>query len=361
MLRFATVGTSGIAERFLEALPHVEGVEYVGAYSRSLERAHAFGEKYGATRFFDSLADLAASPDVDAVYVGSPNGLHAPQALELIAGGKHVLVEKAFASNEREAHRVFDTARERGVVAMEAMRNLHVPTFAMIEKTISELGRVREASVRFAKVTSRMARLIAGERINIFDPALAGGALMDIGVYCVEPAVALFGEPSRVVAVSVTAPAAGVAEGDPCDTIDLMGEALLDYGDKVVSLSYGKTADDMLPSQVAGEKATLVWDQTSCPVNLRIFEHEDKGMVFRMGGEVARPIPVDVPEKDMACEISDFARAVAGEPEAVALRERLEGVTCTSLRVMDEIRRQVGVRFPADFDGDGASVVEGGR
>ena len=350
-LRFATVGTSGIAEQFLAALAEVEGAEYVGAYSRSFETARAFGEKHGATRFFDSLADLAASPDVDAVYVGSPNGLHASQALELIAGGKHVLVEKAFASNEREARRVFAAAREKGVVAMEAMRNLHVPTFAKIEKTVSELGRVREASFRFAKVTSRMARLAAGERLNVFDPALAGGALMDIGVYCVEPAVALFGEPDRVVAVGVTVPAAGVAEGDPCDTVDLMGEALLDYGDKIVSLSYGKTADDMLSSQVAGERATLVWDQTSCPVNLRVFEHEDKGMVFRLGGEVARPILVDVPERDMACEISDFVRAVAGESEAVALLERYEAVTCASLRVMDEIRRQVGVRFPGDAEG----------
>ncbi|MBM6774048.1 Gfo/Idh/MocA family protein [Olsenella profusa] len=348
-LRFATIGSSGIAERFCEALAEVEGAELTGCYSRDLGRARAFGEKYGARSFFDSLEALAASEDVDAVYVASPNGAHAAQALQMIAGCKHVLVEKALASNEREAREVFDAARASGVVALEAMRNLHVPSFAAIERAVAEeLGEVRLATLRFSKVTSRMARLRAGERLNVFDPALAGGALMDIGVYCVEPAVALFGRPQEVRALSVTAPVPGCAPDDPCQTIDLAGEALLGYGDKVVSLSYGKMSDDVLPSQVAGERATLLWDQTSCPVNPRVAEHEDKGLIFRMEQASTRPIPVEVPANDMVCEIDDFARAVRGEEAALASRDRFERVTLDSLAVMDEIRRQVGVRFPAD-------------
>ena len=350
-VRFATVGSSGITERFVEALAQVEGARYVGAYSRSLEHARAFGEPRGATLFFDDLAELAASPDVDAVYVASPNGAHAAQALQLVAGGKHVLVEKALASNESEARAVFSAAAERGVVALEAMRNLHVPTFEAIERIVrEELGQVREASLRFSKVTSRMARLRAGERLNVFDPALAGGALMDIGVYCVEPAVALFGAPDEVRALGVTTRVPDAAEGDPCDTIDLAGEALLGYADKVVSLTFGKLYDDVLPSQVAGERATLAWDQTSCPVNLRLHEHEDKGLIFRMEDTTgARPVEVDVPDNDMTCEISLFVRAVRGEKDATDELARFERVTCDSLAVMDRIRGQLGVRFPADL------------
>lgn len=348
-VHFATIGTSGIAERFCEALAEAEGAELAGCYSRDVERAREFGERYGATRFFDSLDELAASADVDAVYVASPNGAHAAQALRMIAGGKHVLVEKALASNEREAREVFEAARAAGVVALEAMRNLHVPTFAAIERAVGEeLGDVRLATLRFSKVTSRMARLRAGERLNVFDPALAGGALMDIGVYCVEPAVALFGRPEAVRSLAVTAPVPGCAPDDPCSVIDLAGEAILGYGDKVVSLSYGKMSDDVLPSQVAGERATLLWDQTSCPVNPRVAEHEDKGLIFRMEQASTRPIPVDVPANDMVCEIDDFVAAVRGEDAALAARERFEQVTLDSLAVMDEIRRQVGVRFPAD-------------
>ena len=348
-VRFATIGTSGICERFLEALAEAEGVEYVGTYSRDLAHARSFGERYGARLFFDDLAALAACDEVDAVYVASPNGAHAAQTLELIAGGKHVFVEKSLASNEREAKEVFEAARKRGVVVMEAMRNLHVPTFAEIERVVaSQLGAVRLATLRFSKVTSRMARLRAGERLNVFDPALAGGALMDIGVYCVEPAVALFGRPETVRALAVTTKVPGCEEGDLCDTVDLAGEAILGYGDKLVSLSYGKMSDDLLPSQVEGEEGTLLWDQTSCPVNPRLHTHEDKGLIFRMEGMEATPIPVEVPDNDMLCEIDDFCAAVRGEEGALLARDRFERVTLDSLAVMDEIRRQAGVRFPAD-------------
>ena len=349
-VRIATIGTSGICEQFCRAVADVEGVEVVASYSRDLGRAHEFGARFGATTFFDGLSELARSPEIDAVYIASPNGAHAAQAAQMIAGGKHVLVEKALASNEREARSVFDAARAADVVAMEALRTLHVPSFRRIEEIVSaDLGQVRLATLRFAKVTSRIARLRAGERINIFDPALAGGALMDIGIYCVEPAVALFGRPAEVRALGVTAPVPGCEPGDPCSTIDLAGEALLGYGDKVVQVSYGKVCDDVLSSQVEGEGGTLVWDATSCPVNLRLHRPEGGGQVFRMGEASLEPVPVDVPERDMACEISDFVSAVRGEAQGLALRERCERVTLDSLAVMDEIRRQVGVVFPADL------------
>ena len=349
-VRFATIGTSGICEQFCQALAETPGAELVGTYSRDLARARAFGERFGARLFFDDLDALAACDEVDAVYVASPNGAHAAQALRMIAAGKHVLVEKAFAANEREAQGVFDAARAAGVVALEAVRSLHVPSFARIEQIVAEdLGQVRKATMRFSKVTSRMARLLAGERLNIFDPALAGGALMDIGVYCVEPAVALFGRPVEVRAFSLTTPVPGCAPDDPCPVIDLAGEALLDYGDKIVSLSYGKTSDDVIGSQVEGERGTLVWDAISCPVNLRLHEPEGGGQVFRMGDAQLRPVETSVPEKDMVCEIEDFAAAVRGEREALERRDRFERVTLDSLYVMDRIRMQAGVRFPADL------------
>ena len=349
-LRFATIGTSGICEQFCLALAEAPGAELVACHSRDVARARAFGERFGATRFFDDLSELAAWDGVDAVYVASPNGAHAAQSLAMIAGGKHVLVEKAFASNEREAAGVFDAARAAGVVAMEATRSLHVPSFRTIGRIVSdELGQVRKATMRFSKVTSRMARLLAGERLNIFDPRLAGGALMAIGVYCVEPAVALFGRPDEVRALSVTTAVPGAAPDDPCGVIDLAGEALLGYADKVVSLSYGKTSDDVIGSQVEGERGTLVWDAISCPENLRLHVPAGGGQVFRVGAAELSPVETEVPERDMVCEIADFAAAVRGDEGAAELRERFERVTLDSLYVMDQIRAQAGVRFPADL------------
>ena len=205
-IRIATIGSSAITERFIDALAKVDGVSYVAAYSRDLTRARAFGEPRGATCFFDSLGELVSSDAVDAVYVASPNGLHAAQALRCVKAGKHVLVEKAFAANERLARELFDAAHASGVVALEAMRNLHTEGFAAIERNLGRLGALRQATLRFGKVTSRIKRLNAGEYVSQFDPALASGALVDIGVYVVEPAIALFGRPDRVRASLVTIP-----------------------------------------------------------------------------------------------------------------------------------------------------------
>lgn len=349
-LRIATIGTSGICARFCDALAAYGGASLAGSYSRDIERARSFGAPRGARLFFDDLDALAGSAGVDAVYIASPNALHAAQALRLISGGKHVLVEKSFASNEREAREVFDAARSAGVVALEATRNLHTPSFGAIERIVSEgLGPVRLASLRFSKVSSRMPRLLAGERVNIFDPALSAGALMDIGVYCVEPAIALFGRPDEVRALSVTAPVPGCPEGDPCSTIDLAGEVVLGYADKVVSLSYGKASDGMLPSQVEGELGTLVWEPTSGPERLWLHECATSGQVFRVEQAEMAPVEVEVPENDMVCELADFVAAARGDAAALAARERFERVTLESLAVMDEVRRQVGVRFPADL------------
>ncbi|WP_322151873.1 Gfo/Idh/MocA family oxidoreductase [Paratractidigestivibacter sp.] len=345
-VRFATIGTSGVCERFCDALVQVEGAELVGCYSRSAEKAKAFGEPRGAEVFFDDLNELAVSDAVDAVYIASPNSLHAVQAMAMVEGSKHVLVEKAFASNEAEARGVFGAAEKRCVVAMEAMRNLHTPGFCAVERAMTELGQVRLADFCFSKVTSRIAKFRAGERVNIFDPRMAAGALMDIGIYCVAPAVALFGAPERVAAVGCTGEVPDSEEGDPCAKIDLSGVIALGYADKSVSLTYGKLSDDHIACQVQGEQATLVFDEVSCPSNLRIYDHIDKGMVYRAVSGECREVPSSTPENDMVCEIEDFVAAIGGS----GAEKRFRDITLATLAVMDEARRQMGVVFPADLE-----------
>ena len=348
-VRFATIGTSGICERFIDALGAEPRASLVGCYSRSRDKAREFAASHGAPLHFDSIAELAASPDVDAVYVASPNALHAPQATELVAGGKHVLVEKAFASNEAEAKRVFTAADEAGVVAMEAMRNIHTSTFRAIRREVGALGGVRLANFGFSKVTSRIATLRAGGRTNVFDPRMAAGALCDMGIYCIAPAVALFGAPERVCANGITTKVPQTPAGDPCHLIDLAGVVSLGYADKAVSLTYGKVSDDYMPCQVASDSATLQWDQMAAPENLRVFDHEDRGLIFKMERPEGRPVPTDAPANDMVFEVSDFVSAVLGEPDAIEAAAGFRQVTLGCARVMDECRRQMGVVFPADL------------
>lgn len=348
-VRFATIGTSGICERFIDALAGVEGAELAGCYSRSMAHAREFGEKHAAPLAFDSLEALAASPDIDAVYIASPNAFHAAQAKVLLAAGKHVLVEKAFASNEAEAAGVFEAADAAGAVAMEAMRNIHTSTFAAIRREVEALGGVRLANLSFSKVTSRIATLRAGERTNIFDPRMAAGALCDMGIYCVAPAVALFGRPERVCAAGVTAEVPQTPVDDPCHLIDLAGVISLGYADKAVSLTYGKVSDDYQPCQVAGERGTIQWEQMGAPENLRVFDHEDRGLIFKMQRPEGRLVPTDCPDNDMVFEVERFVRAVQGNEAALSEVASFRQVTLDTAHVMDEARRQMGVTFPADL------------
>jgi predicted dehydrogenase len=346
-VRFATIGTSAITERFVAALAEVPGTRYVAAYSRDLSRAKEFGESRGATLAFDDLNALAASDQVDAVYVASPNGAHARQASLLAQGGKHVLVEKAFASNEREATEAFARAHESGVVCMEAMRNLHTPGFHNVAANLARVGRVSQATFRYGKVTSRIAKLRAGEHVNQFDPALSEGGLMDIGVYAVEPAIALFGRPERVSASLLTIPLPWEPEPSGAK-IDLAGSVVLSYPRAIVDLNYSKVANDFYGAQVAGDAGTLMWEQTNCPADLRFVPYEDKGMVYSAAGGKAEVIPANMPDNDMTCEVATFVDAINGDADALGRVAFCERVTVGSLAVMDEARRQAGIRFPAD-------------
>lgn len=346
-LRIASIGTGMIVDWFLEAVAQTEGVEFVGAYSRSLEKAQEWGEPRGATLFFDSLDELAACPDIDAVYVASPNALHMPYAKQMLAAGKHVLAEKPLASNAREAAEAFAIARERGVVLMEAVRNIHTTGFAAIRDALPEVGEVRSATFRFAKVSSRVPALVAGKMTNTFDPCMAGGALMDIGVYCVAPMVALWGAPRRVMALGTTFDVSAIG-GDPAyPLVELAGEALCDYGDFAVNLSWGKVSDNHIPSQVQGTAGTLVIETISEPERVDLVKPvSTEG--YGSGEGVATPVEFEVVPALLAEELRDFAQMCDGGDAGRKLAQKYEEISLAELAVMDEIRAQIGTRFPAD-------------
>ena len=346
-LRIASIGTGPIVDWFLDAVGEVEGVEYVGAFSRTLDRAREWGEPRGARLFFDSLDDLCCCEGVDAVYVASPNGLHMVQAIPLMRAGKHVLAEKPLAANAREARIAFAVARERGVVLMEGLRTLHTPGFAALKSLVGELGEVRSATFRFSKVSSRVPALRAGRMTNTFDPKMAGGGLMDIGVYCVAPMVALWGAPRRVVAMGTTFDVSGIGGDEAWPLVELAGEALCDYGDFVVNLSWGKVSDNHLASQVQGTDATLLVENLDRLDALEVVRpvKGDAYGPYGSGEGVSETREFPYAGSLLTGELADFARACAGDR---ALAGCFERISLAGLSVMDRIRQQLGVRFPAD-------------
>lgn len=365
-IRLATIGTSPISDNLLEAAREVDGITYVGTFSRDAERARAFTKSHGGTHAFTSLEELASSPEVDAVYVASPNACHLDQALALASANKHLLVEKPLCANRYDAQRLFAAAELHGVVVMEAMRPLHDPAWRAVAAALPSVGELRRASLRFGRYSSRFDDLKAGRHTNIFDARMASGALMDMGIYTVEPMVALFGMPERIVAA-----AALVAEKGNHLTggaIDGAGSALCIYGDDsgtpglVVELAYSKITTDLLLSQIEGDLGTITIDSVSIPQGASVLHRGravrgDARAIATSVGDTHERLDVRPCPNSMVYELADFVRLVRNEPvdtlwgpalDARGAFASFRDVTLGALAVTDEIRRQTGVKFPAD-------------
>ena len=324
MINFAVIGTNFITDRFLEAASTVPEFCLKAVYSRTMERARDYAGRHGAELTFDSLDDLAACPEVDAVYVASPNCCHAAQSIQMMKAGKHVLVEKPAASNLREFRRMKETALENGVILLEAMRSVFSPGFEAVRVNLGELGMIRRVSFQFCQYSSRYDKFKNGIIENAFRPELSNSALMDIGVYCVHPLVDLFGMPERIQSSSLK-----LSNG-----FEGAGTILVEYDGMQGELIYSKITDSRVPSQIQGENGVMLIDKIHEPQEVTIF--------FRDGREKK----LDIPQisNNMVYETEEFIRLIhAGTAE----HKRLENSE-TEMKIMDEVRGQQGIRFPAD-------------
>ena len=298
MLRFGIVGTNFISEWFAQACRESNGrAEAVAVCSRDQARASAFAQRIGAADAFDDL-DLMAR-EVDAVYVASPVSAHHGQAVQAIRAGRHVLVEKTMGASAAEVSDILAQAQQHGVVAMEAVRNVHTPTHRLIKDALPRVGEVRH--VRFEKLqySSRYDRFRAGDVLNAFDPSLGNSAMADIGVYCLQPALDLLGIPQRTSGASVW-----LRNG-----FEAGGSLQLDYGRAVADVVYSKIAAGSSPSVINGEDG---WITLNDPAETSLVTFN------RRGGEseVLLDAGAIEPGPTMVYEVCDFVDQVeAGEPD----------------------------------------------
>ncbi|MFM7221967.1 MAG: Gfo/Idh/MocA family protein [Bacteroidota bacterium] len=196
-----------IARKFASDLKHVEGAVLHAVASSSLERAQAFAKDFPATHVLGSYQDLVNLPDLDVIYVASPHSHHHEHTLLCLNHGKAVLCEKAFAINHRQASEMIALARSRKVFLMEALWTRFLPHYQKVREMIAEglLGELKGVNANFGfKPVEPVAP-------RLFDPALGGGALLDIGIYPVFLAQSILGVPDKTQA-SMNPAATGVDE-----------------------------------------------------------------------------------------------------------------------------------------------------
>ena len=325
-MRIGIIGTSAIAGHFIEGARLAGGIDIAAVYSRSLETGEAFAREWEIPIVYTSPDALAESTAVDAVYIASPNAFHYPQSKRMLAGGKHVLCEKPIVTAPEQFEELRAFAAEKGLVYMEAIMMCHLPARETLHRAVAQIGRVSAARFDFSQLSSRYPALLRGEVPNIFNPAMAAGSLMDLGVYCVYPAIDLFGEPERVRA------SAGLLSTGA----DGFGSACLSYPDREVLLSWSKIGQGYAGSEILGDQGSITIQSISTL----------EGMELHLPDGTHRPL----------CGVIDRAEAMRGEAESfrrfVEEPERFlldtaqtEDLTRRVCRVMEQIRREAGISF----------------
>ncbi|MCD7838871.1 MAG: Gfo/Idh/MocA family oxidoreductase [Clostridiales bacterium] len=247
MLKIGTVGTGAITEQMLCAMAQVEGVECTAICSRSQERATQFAQNHQIPLAFDSLKKMVRSGDINTVYLASPNSLHAAQALQAIAAGKHVICEKPLATTAAKAKEVFQAAREKGVLVFEAVSTLYMPNFLRCAELVQEVGQVKKLVCSYTQRSRRYNAYLRGEHINSFDPEMEGGALNDLGVYAVHAVVRLLGRPHSATYFPIRGK----------NGVDVSGMLTLEYPDLKVEVFCAKNCNRGSSFLLQGSAATL--------------------------------------------------------------------------------------------------------
>jgi len=181
MIRFGIVGAGGIARKFLRDIKYVEGAKAVAVASRSIEKANDFKNEYGLEYAFGSYGEMAKSDLIDAVYIATPHSFHMEQSILFMNHKKHVLCEKPIAVNTEQFEAMVNSAKENKVLLMEAMWTKFLPTTLKIREAVQskKLGKLKYAYLEFG--FSAMGR--GGDNGRLLNLNLAGGSLLDMGVY----------------------------------------------------------------------------------------------------------------------------------------------------------------------------------
>ncbi|AQS52599.1 1,5-anhydro-D-fructose reductase [Jeotgalibaca dankookensis] len=251
MLNVGIIGTSGIAHEFAKALQMTEDYQVKAIYSRTKSKAQSFGEAYGADLFFDDLEEMLARPEIDVIYIASPNSLHFQQAMSALDHHKHVIVEKPAFSNLSEWDQAFARAEEAGVKLFEAARHLHDRNFQVAKDQIKKFDKIDNAVLSYGKYSSRYDQVLDGQEPNIFSLKYSGGALMDLGVYLLYAAIGWFGEPE-----SATYQMKKVSTG-----VDGSGVILFQYPTFNVTMHVSKTFNLHVSNEINNGHQTIILDE----------------------------------------------------------------------------------------------------
>jgi len=322
--RWGILGTGAIARQFVRGLRALSEAEMFAVGSRSEASAAKFADTNNIPRRHASYEDLISDPDVDVVYIATPHPLHAENAALCLQAGKAVLCEKPFCVNAAEAEQVVELAREKRLFIMEGMWTRFFPLMEEVRRLVSQraLGEVRMLNVDFGF------RADLDPASRLFDPKLGGGALLDVGVYCVSFASMILGQPSGSVGLSHLGETG----------VDEQASVILEHeGGRLANLSIGIRT-------TTPQEATIMG--TEGYIRIHAPWWRPKSMTIYRPGEESETVDAPVSGNGFNYEAAEVMRCLeAGKTESdvMPLEE-----TVSVMRTMDRIRAAWGLRYPGE-------------
>lgn len=322
-MKFAILAPGHIAHSMARAVSEIEKIERYAVASRDYGRAADFAKQWGFEKAYGSYEELAKDPQVELVYVASPHSHHYEHAKLCLQHGKHVLVEKAFTVNARQAKELIQLSEEKGLLLAEAIWTRYMPSRKMIDELLAEgvLGNVTSLTANLGYILAHVERMQS--------PELAGGALLDLGVYPINFALMAFHGPVKEVNASAILSPRGV---------DWMNSITLTFADgKMAVLHSDMLAQTDRQGVISGDKGYLEAQNINNCEEIRVFNLERK-MTARY----------QVPEQINGYEYEVLSCIKAIEEGRTECEEMPHSQILLVMELLDTIREQWGMVYPCE-------------
>ncbi len=323
-IKIGILGAGRIAAVLADTMVQMPKVQLVGVASRSLYKAQEFASRFSIKKAYGSYEELAKDPEIQLIYIATPHSEHCRNAKLCLENGKHVLCEKSFAANASQAEEMIALAKEKNLLITEAMWVRYMPMAETIRKVIAS-GIIGEPMT----LTANLCYLVS-DKPRLIEPELAGGALLDVGVYTLNFASLIFGDDITDIKSSVVKTETGV---------DAQNSITLTYqGGKMAILNSSLRVISDRQGIIYGTKGYMVIENINNFESIKVYDTE-RNVVETY----------ERPKQISGYEYQIEASADAIEKGLTECPQMPHKTTLNIMNVMDELRRQWGIRYP--FEG----------
>lgn len=322
-MKFAILGPGGIANKMAYTVQQLDGMELYAVASRDYDRAKAFAEKWGFEKAYGSYEEMVEDPEIELIYISTPHSHHYQYAKLCLEHGKHILVEKAFTVNARQAEEILELAKEKNLLVAEAIWPRYMPSRKMIDDLLAEgvIGEPISMVSNFGFPLTHVDRLTK--------PELAGGALLDLTIYPITSALMVFKEEIVDMQTSVVLSPEGV---------DWVNNITLTFADGKMAILHGNmVAQTDCDTVIFGTEGCMKLQNTNNYEEIRIYgKSRDVVATYK------------VPEQISGFEYEVLACKKAIEEGKIECPEMPHAEILRVMKLMDQAREVWGMKLPWD-------------